>query len=464
MRRHSFKFRFGRLDKAKVHVLEKDSLQTTIQFVEAKKRFDFGIGDALDQMWELGIEPSETAFDLLVLAVAVYGADTRICRHSESQDAWTREIDIYLPVRDVALWEKTRALLSETLEFLTGDKWRFFFRERPKGFTKITKRPNDDDQEEFELDDKPTAACLFSGGLDSFIGAIDLLEAGENPILVSHSWVTSVSGHQNKCTAALEKKYGENRVRRLESRAGFPKDIVKGVDGENTERSRSFLFFSLAAFATSGFGKKESPIFVPENGLISLNVPLDPLRLGSLSTRTTHPFYMRSYNALLSKLGISAKVINPYAFKTKGEMVAGCKNQKVLGKYCSITMSCASEAKLRWRGLAPGHCGYCLPCLIRRASTLNWKGEDKTPYALNLTVGALNSQKQEGDTIRSFQLAIAKLNDKIRKARVLIHKSGPLGNDAKELEALAKMYLRGMKEVSKLLRGVKTMPNAPAPR
>jgi hypothetical protein len=273
-----------------------------------------------------------------------------------------------------------------------------------------------------------------------------------------------VSGHQNECTTVLENEYGENRIRRLQSRAGFPKKIVKRVDGENTERSRSFLFFSLAAFAASGFGEMESLIYVPENGLISLNIPLDPLRLGSLSTRTTHPFYMRSYNALLSKLGIRAKVTNPYVLKTKGEMVAGCKNQKFLGQYASITMSCASEAKLRWRGLSPGHCGYCLPCLIRRASTLKWKKEDKTPYALDLTERALNSKKQEGDTIRSWQIAVDKLNGDLRRARILIHKSGPLGNDAKELEELAQMYLRGMNEVAELLKGVRTSPDASSTR
>lgn len=464
MRRHSFKCRFGRLDKAKIHVLEKDSLQTAIQFVEGKKRFEYGIGDALEQMWELGIEPIETAFDLLVLAVAAYGADTRIFRRSESQDSWTREIDIYLPVRDVALWEQSRGLLSETLEFLTGDKWRFFFRDRPKGFTKITKRPKDGEQAEFELGHKLNSACLFSGGLDSFIGAIDLLEEGDSPLLVSHSWVKSVSGHQNLCIEALVSKYGEARIRRLASRAGFPKDIVKGVDGENTERSRSFLFFSLAAFGASGFGEKEAVIYVPENGLISLNVPLDPLRLGSLSTRTTHPFYMRSYNALLRKLGIPAKVVNPYAFKTKGEMVANCKNQSFLGKYANVTMSCASESKSRWQKLPPGHCGFCLPCLIRRASMLRWKKGDKTSYHLDLNARVLNSEKAEGDNVRSFQLAVQKLNGDIRRARVLIHKSGPLGSESKELEDLAKMYLRGMNEVSELLKGVTTSPDASASR
>lgn len=51
---------------------------------------------------------------------------------------------------------------------------------------------------------------------------------------------------------------------------------------------------------------------VPENGLIALNVPLDPLRLGALSTRTTHPFYMARWNDLLSALGIPGRLENPY--------------------------------------------------------------------------------------------------------------------------------------------------------
>jgi len=458
MQRHSLKCRYGPSDKVKIRVLEKESKQTVIQFVEGKKRFEHGIGDALEQLQDMGVQPSETAHDLLVLAAAVYGADTRICRYTEAQDSWSREIDIYLPVRELALWDASKGLLSELLEFLTGDKWRFFFRERPKGFSRIIKRA------ELELSDRPTSACLFSGGLDSFIGAIDLLEGGESPLLVSHSWVPNVSGHQRECTAALKKKYGAGKIRRLESRAGFPKDIMKGVESENTERSRSFLFFSLAAFAGSGFGKKDVPIYVPENGLISLNVPLDPLRLGSLSTRTTHPHYMRQYNRLLDSLGISAKVVNPYAHMTKGEMVKKCKNQVFLGKYVGITMSCASPTKSRWLKLPPGHCGFCLPCIIRRASTIRWKQKDKTPYHLNLSERCLNSQKAEGDNVRSFQLAVRRLNKDIRRARVLIHKSGPLGTDAKELEKLAKMYLRGMEEVAVLLRGAKTSPDAPAAR
>jgi 7-cyano-7-deazaguanine synthase in queuosine biosynthesis len=406
----------------------------------------------------MGIEPTETAHDLLVLAAAVYCADTRINRYSESQDSWSREVDLYLPVRDVKTWNGVTSLLSKMLEFLTGDKWRFLFRERPKGFTKVIR------QADLGLSDLPTSACLFSGGLDSFIGAVDLLEAGESPLLVSHSWPSNVSGHQNQCALALEGRYGKERIRRLKSRVGFPEGIIRGTDPESTERSRSFLFFSLAAFAASGFGKPDVVIHVPENALISLNVPLDTLRLGSLSTRTTHPHYMQQFNELVRMIGISARVANPYKLKTKGEMVSGCSNQKFLAKHVALTMSCASPTKSRWLKLPPGHCGFCLPCIIRRASTLNWKYRDETQYHTKLRGRALNSQRAEGDNIRSFQLALHRLNNDIRRARVLTHKSGPLGNNAKELENLAQVYLRGMREVAKFLHGVKTSPNASTPR
>jgi hypothetical protein len=458
MRRHSLICRYGAADKAAISVIEPESQQTAIQFVQSNRRFDFGIGDALNRVQRWGIQPTETAHDLLVLAAAVYCADTRINRQSESQDSWTREVDIYLPVHDEALWNKAEPLLRRTLEFLTGDKWRFVFRSRPRGFSRIVQ------QARLRLKDSPTCACLFSGGLDSFIGASDLLEAGEAPLLVSHSWVPNVSGHQNECDEALQRQYGKNRIRRLESRVGFHKGIIRDNEPENTERSRSFLFFSLAAFAASGFGQPNATIHVPENGLISLNVPLDPLRLGSLSTRTTHPYYMERFNEILKVLGISAHVANPYAHRTKGEMVRNCKNQQFLADKVALTMSCASPTKGRWQGLAPGHCGYCLPCLIRRASMLEWKRADPTVYHTELNGRIFDSLKAESDNIRSFQLSVSRLNNDIRRARVLVHKAGPLGKDVEELEALAQLYLRGMAEVAQLLKRVQTAPNASAAR
>jgi hypothetical protein len=112
MRRHSIIGRYGAADRSAVGIIEEASQQTVLQFVQSNRRFDFGIGDALIRLLGWGIQPSETAHDLLVLAATVYCADTRVNRQTESQDSWTREIDLYLPVRDVPLWDRAEPLLK----------------------------------------------------------------------------------------------------------------------------------------------------------------------------------------------------------------------------------------------------------------------------------------------------------------------------------------------------------------
>jgi hypothetical protein len=453
MRRHSIIGRFGITDRTAINLGEPTSQQTTLQYVLASRRIDHGLGDTVERLQRIGIWPSETAFDLLLVAATVYCADTRINRRSESQDSWTREIDIYLPVLDPNQWSSFSTHLSQTLEFLTGDKWRFFFRPRPDGFSSVVGRSKT------STANLPKSICLFSGGLDSFIGAIDLLEQGIDPLLVSHGWVANASGHQSTCERALRLHYGAARVRRVKSSVGFPQGAVSGGGAETTERSRSFLFFALASLAASGMHQNDAPIYVPENGLISLNIPIDPLRLGSLSTRTTHPHFMSQFQKLLGGLHISATLQNPYRHRTKGEMVRGCRNQAFLASNIDKTMSCSSPNKGRFLGESPGHCGYCLPCLIRRAALLTRGVPDPTRYKLgNLHQGPLKSTKAEGDNVRSFQLAIGRLNNSPARARVLIHKSGPLPADLPEIQNWARVYLAGMQEVGQLLTGVQTRP------
>jgi hypothetical protein len=56
-----------------------------------------------------------------------------------------------------------------------------------------------------------------------------------------------------------------------------------------------------------------------ENGLIAINVPLDPLRLGAFSTRTTHPFYVARWNELLAALGVTGRIVNSFWNKALAE-------------------------------------------------------------------------------------------------------------------------------------------------
>jgi len=453
MERQSLIFRINQKEAAGI-TTPTGSRITEIPLLDLNNQLDYGIHQTIESIQELGLEVTTTGCELLLVAAAVYAADKRLKRAEISQDGWTREIDIYLPVNQPELWNAIRDHLQKALGFLTGDLWRFSFRKTSQQLTKLNVFAR-----KLEAP-QPTELCLFSGGLDSLIGAIDLLEKGRIPLLVSHSWVTNDTNHQNTCLAALRRQYGTDRVTQVRSRIGFgDQDLNITKENEITERSRSFLFFCIAAAAASGL-KTETPTVVPENGLISLNIPLDPLRLGAFSTRTTHPYFIARFNEFLKQLKIPTQLENPYRHQTKGEMMLGCKNQKLLGSTLADTVSCSSIAKARWKSQPPGHCGHCVPCIIRRAAVLASKMPDQTSY----TIGLLNSKSHpsnqaEGEHIRSFQLAIHHLGKERGFAKIIVQRAGPLSDYPGELGKYADMYCRGLDEVEALLRGVKTVPH-----
>ena len=379
-------------------------------------------------------------------------ADTRVSRTTESQDSWTREIDLYIPVQDPGAWVAMSPLLIRTLNFLTGDRWGLFFRERHRQYEQLAQRPR-------ELVRSPyTSVCLFSGGLDSFTGAIDLLANGANPIFVSHYWDASTSS-QELCAHRIGAAYGDMGPRHVRARIGFPDDLVRGSGTEKTTRGRSFLFLALAALAASGLDS-DPVIYIPENGLISLNVPLDPLRVGAWSTRTTHPFYLARWQELLVGLGISASIENPYRFMTKGEMLSNCADAALLRRYAGETISCSSVTKARWQGLSMRHCGYCVPCLIRRAAFMSAYGNDPTTYTVpDLMARPLTSKSAEGEHVRSFQMMAQRLAKRPDLTRILVYKSGPLSEyDDNHITEYAAVFGRGINEVAAIVNPVVVRP------
>lgn len=432
-----------------------DYTNVDLQLVTGNQRLGSGLGNAIESLTDLGAYPSEIGIDLLLLAAAIHAADTRVSRDRTSQDSWTRELAILVPVSDPDRWNTTRHLLRTTLNFLTGDRWSVSFRARPHGFERMAPtRPLTGENPSPPF----STVSLFSGGLDSFVGAIDLLETGQVPLLVSHAGEGPTSTAQRACLQALEAAY-ERDLAHHRVWMNFPKHLVPGSMPEDTTRGRSFLFFSLAACAATAFPNPVT-IHVPENGLISLNVPLDTLRLGSLSTRTTHPFYMARWNELLQALGLQVSLHNPYRYQTKGEMCRQCRNVECLRENLHLTLSCSAPAKGRFQHQASGHCGHCVPCVIRRASIMAAFGADPTLYTLaNLRQHALNTKGAEGQQVRSFQIAASRVVRSPGLANLLIHKPGPLRDDMHNIVRLAQVYLRGMTEVHELLDGVVTRPS-----
>ncbi|MBA4788395.1 MAG: hypothetical protein H2042_01730 [Rhizobiales bacterium] len=433
--------------------LRDDEVCTAVDLLDPNGRLRFGLQGALAKIAAFGTPATPTAVDLLIVAAIVHAADTRISRWQTAQDAWTREIKIVVPVADPAVWNAAAPLLKRMLRFLTGDRWELSFRKSPPD-----RRPGDMASSLHGTARQFDCVSLFSGGLDSLIGAVDLLDRGRTPLFASHGGDGAVSGPQRRLFDALGKTFvRQGGLARVRLGLTIPKQLVPGVGSEDTTRGRSFLFFSLGAAAGSGFGRSFE-LRVPENGLISLNVPLDSTRLGSNSTRTTHPFYIHRWNELLKTLGIPATVVNPYWSKTKGEMVAECANQTVLEALSPLSSSCAHPASKRWNQ-GKDHCGYCLPCIIRKGALLKapWAVKDATDYSVpDLAAQPRNTHTAEGKQVRGVQFALARLRSKPEIAKVLVYVPGRLVEDVDIVPELVSVYERGMAEVAPVVDGVVT--------
>ena len=112
MKRQLLAGRFGPDDQIDIPNAE-DEQVTRLQLVAGEKSLDHGIGGALTSLKNLGVFPREIGLDLLVFAAHVHAADTRISRAEQSQDSWTREIRLVVPVSDPDRWRvRAKSLCS----------------------------------------------------------------------------------------------------------------------------------------------------------------------------------------------------------------------------------------------------------------------------------------------------------------------------------------------------------------
>ena len=101
MRRHAIILRLGSEDSDAVSTGRDVDVVTDLPFLDntqpaADRVTHYSLFRELSR---LGLRPTEVAWDLLLSAVAVFAADTNINRKKDSQDGWTREIDLYVPVK-----------------------------------------------------------------------------------------------------------------------------------------------------------------------------------------------------------------------------------------------------------------------------------------------------------------------------------------------------------------------------
>ena len=411
--------------------------EVVIPLIKDGKYKCFGMDAVMLTLNGLDVYPIEKAYDIVSLALLVYIADTRISRDDNAQDSWTREIYVELPVEAPEIWNRNVDVLNRMLKFLTGDIWKLSFSKRTSRF-ELTDEIRTDEYD---------AISLFSGGMDSLISTLNLQEKEKNILLVAHANEGLIKKAQTDIVSKLDEKYPNSKHSLIDLWTSIPEDIIFEGGKENTTRSRSFLFIAFAVFVASGTANLKE-LLVPENGLIAINVPMDSMRVGAHSTRTTHPFYLTLWNDLLKDLGFDFSVKNPFWNKTKGEMAATCTEKDYLYKLMPLSMSCSSPAKERYQGLPPQHCGYCLPCIIRRAAMYKAFGKDNTTYADGSVKEMINERNREmGRQIRSIQYAIERVKEDPEFAEYAILKPGPLSKDKMYLKELADVYYRGLMEV-----------------
>ena len=329
------------------------------------------------------LHPAERAWDLLSISLSVIAADI-CCLRKKSPDGWTREINLSVAVIDTDFWNSEKDLLEKQLRFLTTDLWRIHFLKG--GILPVR------GQEEVIPDED--CVVLLSGGLDSLVGTLNLVAEGKKPYAVSQ---VSKGDKERQSSFASTIGGGLSHLQ-LNHNTNCP--------GQNdlSQRARSLIFLAYGVVAATALKTyqegEEVMLYVCENGFISINPPLTGARLGSLSTRTTHPVFLDLFRRLLNSAGLRIRLVNPYQFKTKGELLAECENQDYLKKNAYMTTSCG-----RFGRNAYHHCGRCVPCMVRRAAFERWGVSDSTEYVYD-DLSLDDKQHARFDDVRSAAMAV----------------------------------------------------------
>lgn len=398
----------------------------------------------------LGIQMvSPICEDLYIIALAVFAADKRIPR-SRTPDNWTRVLHLNIPVIEIEQWNLVKKDLEKALSYLSGDLWHFTFRT-----CGVDNRYRDNHKHapaRNMLLNAVESVSLFSGGLDSFCGAYNLMMSGESTVFVGFKEYGKLESVQISLMDVLNRNFSDvgKLLFTFTARAYRPLG-ADNFPSENTSRSRSFLFIC-AALCVAEAVRDNIPVYIPENGFIGLNLPLTPGRSGSCSTRTTHPYFIDMLNGILQKIGMRHKVINPFAFQTKREMVQQCINAPQFLENIHRTISCSHPCNRRWQGKAePENCGYCYPCLIRQSSLVGIRPPNEhysyDALSLDYIMNATNAKRSDFvDLLSSINSANMSTDEDLLKRIKAIGKL-----TQKEIHDFLRLYKQTIKDLIQML-------------
>lgn len=386
--------------------------------------------------------------DLYMIGLAIFALDKRVSRRL-FQDCWTREISVSIPVLCYDKWNLVEEQWNKLLSYLTGDKWNIVFRKTDVVYSR-REHPSR------KIIDIKGCDCvsLFSGGLDSYCGAIKLLEDGKSPVLVGHNEYPKLRYIQEEFCKNFKESYPDSNPVFVGFTAGARAPITKlgqKLTGtENTSRGRSLLFLC-AAITIAGIIGKDTPVYIPENGFIGLNVALTNGRKGSCSTRTTHPYFLQGLGEILSSVGIHNSICNFFAYKTKREIVNMVSSTPVFLRGYFKTISCSHPCVSRYNKKGsreyPVNCGYCYPCLIRKAALqdvcVSSAFEGELSQAEYIEQNAGNDKSNDFYAVLSSIYRFSKSSN--REIRRLIKGTGKLS--LLQIDYFERVYKEGMEDL-----------------
>jgi len=330
----------------------------------------------------------DAVFDMLEIAAYVYCADQQIRRGSEfltdyGKD-WRRLMNFIIPVRNLKLWSSAelRENLEETLGFLAGEPYSFKFVQAENPVTQATPY--------FEFSDDPSTpdeVALFSGGVDSFAGAVEsIVDRKRKVALVGHHSANKVKNVQKTLIDGLKDKGYEKQLQYISIKV----HNFNATAPEYTQRTRSFLFACLGMTIAKLYGKDEFSFY--ENGTVSLNLPITKDVLGSRATRTTHPKVINGFIRIFSTVfDKEINVKHPYQWLTKSEVT-----QKIAKYDChDLLEETNSCTRPRTWTKTKNHCGVCSQCIDRRFGILaaNLAEHDSADkYNIDLLTGYRNEK------------------------------------------------------------------------
>ncbi|MEV4887301.1 7-cyano-7-deazaguanine synthase [Chitinophaga ginsengisegetis] len=392
-------------------------------YTGSKKIMDcFGELDALDE-------------DLLNVASGIYAADLATPRRE--RELHCRDIEITIEVVHKQSWDQVQKKLQYALYVLSKDNWKIAFVKRKiKSSTYL------------DWNGSEGAVLLFSGGIDSMAGASEFLTRKEPLVLVSHSsqgnsvvdksqkdvYQALCNHYKQKVPYYPIKVYGRNKGAHT-----FPDER------ENTQRTRSFLFLTLAALVMKK-NKMSKILFMAENGQFAVHLPLNQARVGPFSTHTADPLFLQYAQEIFSHLleNDNFCIENPFLYKTKAEVFAVLPDP--LKKKAIHSASCWKISRTKQ------HCGECVPCISRRIA-IEYNGLSFNEYLHDVFKSDLKTLPEDNTGKRNMvdYLEFISTFKSIGDIKALINHHPELHNDAFDLEKVIKMYHNMAKQSYKVL-------------